>query len=113
MDINYNNKVFKAIKNSSNGEVSSELIFLYKQNKNILSCSYADGSIVYGHLLGIVKNNGDIELSYHQVNSSNELRTGTCYSTPEVLENGKIRLHEKWQWTNGDLSEGTSILEEL
>lgn len=113
MDINYNNKTFRAIKNSPNGEVSSELIFTYKQNGNILSCSYTGGNIVYGHLLGIVTNNGDIEMSYHQINSSNELRTGVCHSIPEILETGKIRLHEKWQWTNGDFSEGSSILEEV
>jgi hypothetical protein len=42
----------------------------------------------------------------------NELMTGMFISTPEILENGKIRLHEKWKWTSGDQSEGTSIIEE-
>jgi len=39
--------------------------------------------------------------------------TGKCTSTPELMENGKLRLHEVWQWTSGDLSECTSILEEI
>jgi hypothetical protein len=39
--------------------------------------------------------------------------TGICFSTPEILENGKIRLHESWEWTSGDQSKGTSIIEEL
>lgn len=39
--------------------------------------------------------------------------TGTCNSRPELLKNGKIRLHEEWQWTSGDKSKGKSILEEI
>jgi len=39
--------------------------------------------------------------------------TGICKSKPEILPNGKIRLHERWQWTSGDLSLGQSIIEEL
>jgi hypothetical protein len=29
------------------------------------------------------------------------------------MENGKIRLYEEWQWTSGDQSKGSSILEEI
>jgi hypothetical protein len=51
-------------------------------------------------------------MRYHQVNDKGELMTGICRSTPELLPNGKIRLHEQWEWTSGDLSKGTSIIEE-
>jgi hypothetical protein len=39
--------------------------------------------------------------------------TGICRSTPEILPDGRIRLHEKWQWTSGDRSSGESIVEEI
>jgi hypothetical protein len=52
-------------------------------------------------------------MRYHQVNTKGELMTGICFSTPEILLNGKIRLHEKWEWTSGDKSVGESIIEEL
>jgi hypothetical protein len=39
--------------------------------------------------------------------------TGKCYSTPEIMDNGKIRLHEIWEWTSGDCSKGNSIIEEI
>ena len=39
--------------------------------------------------------------------------TGTCKSKPEILENGKIRLHESWEWASGDKSKGQSIIEEI
>ncbi|GEM_PF-4662172 len=37
--INYNNKIFRTIKNTENGETSSETIFEYKQVNNILTSS--------------------------------------------------------------------------
>ena len=39
--------------------------------------------------------------------------TGICKSTPEILEDGRIRLHEKWQWTCGGGGAGESIVEEV
>lgn len=113
MKINYNNKKFRPISNTENGETSSETIFEYKQEGNILTSTYSGGKIIKGHLIGLVDENGNIDMRYHQINEKGELMTGICNSTPELLENGKIRLHEKWQWTTGDNSEGNSILEEI
>ncbi len=110
--INYNNKIFKPVSNSENGETSNETAFLYKQEGNILSAEYSGGKIIKGHLIGLVDNEGNIEMRYHQVNEKGELMTGICHSKPEILENGKIRLHETWQWTSGDQSKGNSVIEE-
>ena len=52
--INYNNKIFKPISNSENGETSSETIFHYKQVDNVLTSEYSGGKIKYGHLIGLV-----------------------------------------------------------
>ena len=52
-------------------------------------------------------------MSYHQINKQNEIMTGICFSIPEILSDGKIRLHEKWTWTSGDKSEGYSVIEEI
>lgn len=110
--INYNNKIFKPISNSENGETSNETAFHYKQEANILTSEYSGGKIKKGHLIGLVDEEGNIEMRYHQINEKGELMTGICSSKPEVLENGKIRLHETWQWTSGDQSKGNSIIEE-
>lgn len=110
--INYNNKTFKPVSNTENGETSNETTFLYKQENNILTSEYSGGKIISGHLIGLVDENGNIEMRYHQINEKGELMTGICNSKPEILENGKIRLHETWQWTSGDYSKGNSIIEE-
>lgn len=110
--INYNEKIFRPISNTENSETSGETIFHYKQVDNILTAEYYGGKIKYGHLIGLVDSDGKIEMHYHQVNDKDELMTGICKSKPEILENGKIRLHESWEWTSGDKSKGQSIIEE-
>jgi hypothetical protein len=111
--MNYNKKLFRAISNTQNGDTSSETIFEYIQHGNVLSSNYSGGKILVGHLIGIVNEQGLINMRYHHINSEGELMTGICISNPEMLPNGKVRLHEKWRWTTGDCSEGESILEEI
>ena len=110
--INYNGKIFTPISNTENSETSSETEFLYKQVGNIVTSQYSGGKIKKGHLIGIVDDNGNIDMRYHQINDKDEIMTGTCKSRPEILPNGKLRLHESWQWTSGDYSKGESIIEE-
>lgn len=111
--MNYHNKKFRPISNTPNGETSEETIFHYKQEGAILTCSYSGGQIKCGQLIGLVDTEGNIDMRYHQINTKGELMTGICQSKPEILNNGRIRLHESWQWTSGDQSKGNSILEEI
>nr|WP_299071849.1 n-acetylglutamate synthase [uncultured Allomuricauda sp.] len=111
--MNYDKKRFRPVQNTENGETSAETIFEYRQSGNILTAEYEGGQIKKGHLIGLVSDDGTIEMRYHQVNTKGELMTGICFSKPKIMENGKIRLYETWEWTSGDKSKGTSILEEL
>lgn len=111
--INYNSKRFSPVSNTDNGEVDAETVFEYKQQGNVLSCEYSGNSILQGHLIGLVADDGQIDMRYHQVNTQGILMTGICESIPEILADGRIRLHESWQWTSGDGSKGNSVLEEV
>lgn len=111
--IHYDNKKFRPVTNTDNGEVDSDTLFVYHQEGNILTCTYQGNQILAGHLLGTVDADGRIDMCYHHINTRMELMTGTCISTPEILPDGRIRLHERWQWTSGDKSEGYSLLEEV
>lgn len=111
--MNYNNKRFIPVSNTENGETSEETIFEYRQKGTILTSTYKGGKIKEGHLIGLVNKDGTIEMRYHQVNTKGELMTGICFSKPEIMDNGKIRLYEAWEWTSGDRSKGNSILEEI
>ncbi|MDX2043975.1 MAG: n-acetylglutamate synthase [Acidobacteriota bacterium] len=111
--INYNNRRFVGVSNSDTGEVSPETIFHYRQQDDIVWATYAGGSIRFGTLVAKVDADGRLDMRYQHVNVEGELCTGTCRSTPEVLPDGRYRLHESWQWTSDDYSSGNSIVEEL
>lgn len=111
--INYNNRVFKVIANNSTGETSEETTFYYFQKENRVWAAYQGGAIVQGHLLGKVQNDGKINMTYHHFNQKGELLTGKCTSVPQVLDSGKIRLSESWEWTSGAAGKGQSTIEEI
>lgn len=111
--MNYHDKSFRTLENTQNGETTTDTIFNYKQEGRILTSTYSGGKIIKGHLIGLVDENGNIEMRYHQINSEGILMTGTCYSKPELLPDGKIKLHETWEWTSGDRSKGKSVLIEI
>jgi hypothetical protein len=111
--INYDGRTFVSIENTTNGEVSSKTVFDYKQEGNILSATYSGGEIVKGTLIGIVKEDGCITFRYNHVNVHHDIRGGQCTSVPEILSDGRIRLHESWRWLDRDQSEGESIVEEV
>ena len=111
--ISYNEKCFVPRANTENGEVDGNTLFVYHQNNNILWADYSGGEIIRGHLVGTVAENGELDFYYQHLNEQNQIRVGVCHSVPKVLENGKIELSEKWQWLNGDKSEGSSLLVEV
>ena len=110
--INYNERTFVSTENTVNGEVSSQTVFEYKQTDHIISATYHGGEIVQGMLIGLIKEDGCLQFRYNHVNRRNEIRGGECVSTPEILPDGRIRLHEQWKWLDAENTEGSSIIEE-
>ncbi len=91
--------------------MSSQTTFHYRQKKNILRATYSGGEIIQGTLIGLVDSKGYLEFRYNYINKNNQIRSGKCHSTPEILADGRIKLHEKWIWSNGGESQGESIVE--
>ena len=111
--MNYHDKKFRAVNNSTNGEVESETVFHYRQLGEVFWATYQGQQIVKGTITGKVSENGELDFMYQHINLQGDFRTGQCNSKPEIMDNGGIRLYEKWKWTCGDFSEGTSIIEEI
>lgn len=84
-----------------------------RQAGRIATCRYSGGRIVSGQLIALVDAEGRLDMRYHQVNDRGEGMTVVCRSMPELLPDGRIRLHEEWRWTSGDGSSGSSVLEEV
>lgn len=112
-EFNYHNRFFVGVTNSDTGEVGAKTIFHYRRQGDIVWATYEGGGIRFGTLVATVDADGCLEMRYQHVNQNNELRTGKCFSTPEALPDGRYRLHERWQWTSGDLSAGQSVVEEI
>jgi hypothetical protein len=111
--INYHGRTFRSVSNTDNGEVSAETVFHYSQQGNIVTATYSGGGILAGSLIAVVDEQGVLDMRYQHVNERYELMTGKCVSRPEIMDNGKIRLHEEWQWTCKDYSKGHSVVEEI
>jgi len=99
--------------NSPGGQVTTGTLFRYAQSGNLLTAEYSGGGIRAGQMLGLVDPQGGLHFCYQHVTEGGELRSGACTSTPERLPDGRIRLHEQWQWTLGASSGGRSIVEEV
>ena len=50
---------------------------------------------------------------YHHLNDKGDFMLGKCLSTPERLPDGRLRFKEQWQWLSGDMSAGSSEIEEV
>ncbi|GAA4447683.1 hypothetical protein GCM10023189_04380 [Nibrella saemangeumensis] len=109
----YKGKVFRSVANTENGEVGTETLFNYQQEGKIVWADYAGGAIVKGFLIATVNPDNSLDMRYQHVNQAGELMTGRCHSVPQYLSDGRLRLHERWQWTSGDGSSGESVVEEV
>ena len=88
-------------------------VFHYHQIEDLIWATYSGGSIKFGTITGKIRENGFLEFSYQHVNDQNEIMTGKCVSKPKILEDGRIRFLESWQWTCNDYATGDSIVEEI
>ena len=111
--MNYDNRQFQVRHNASPGEVDSRTMFTYHQKDSVVWGTYQGGDILIGTLTGIVNEDGKLNFAYQHVNLRNEIMTGRCVSTPEVLPDGRLRLHEQWEWTCGTFASGKSVIEEI
>ena len=112
-DINYHDRLLVSVSNSASGEVGADTVFHYRQRGAVVWATYEGGQIQFGTLVATVRDDGALDMRYQHVNRDGGLMTGRCRSTPELLPDGRLRLHESWQWTSGDGSRGESIIEEI
>jgi hypothetical protein len=111
--IDYDGRRFRLVENSGTGEVGPGTVFGYRQDGDVVSAAYEGGGVRFGALVATADDGGNLDVRYGHVNASGGLMTGECRSTPEVLTDGRLRLHEEWRWTSGDRSSGRSVVEEI
>lgn len=110
--IDYDGRFFVPRENTENGEVDGQTLFRYHQSGTDFSAEYSGGDVKKGSMIGKVSDNGELDFFYHHLNMKDEIRAGKCHSVPAINAEGKIELHEEWQWLNGDCSCGRSVVVE-
>jgi hypothetical protein len=113
MKHNYDGRLFRTISNTEGGETGAETVFHYRQEGDFVWATYRGGEVAFGTLLAKADDEGRLGMRYQQLNRGGEWRAGRCLSVPEVLEDGRYRLRETWQWLTGDGSSGESVVEEF
>jgi hypothetical protein len=111
--VSYEGRRFRSVENSASGEVGPETVFAYRQDGDVVSATYEGGGVRSGVLIATADPEGNLDARYAHVNEAGDLMTGECRTTPEVLPDGRLRLHEEWRWTSGDGSSGRSVVEEI
>lgn len=111
--IHFGGRLFRPVTTSQNSQTSSETIFKYDQREDLITAVYSGGEISFGQLIAVMQDNGLLDFRYHHITADGDLRTGKGISEIEWLPSNKLRLYETWQWTSGDKSSGTSIVEEI
>ena len=111
--LNLNDKIFKSVSNSDNGEVNEETRFYYKQKDRVIWATYEGGQIRFGTLSGEIKEDNSLEFQYQHQNINGEFLSGYCTSYPEKTEDGRLIFEEHWKWTCRDFSSGVSTIEEV
>ena len=93
------------------GDVGSETEFAFHEDDGLVWARYAGGSVRLGFLVGL-REGEELFIRYAQVTADGGTATGHSEDRVEVLDDGRVRLHESWAWDSREGS-GTSVLEEV
>lgn len=114
VSINYDGRIFRSLANTAGGDVGGDTLFHYHQRGHIVWATYQGGQVAFGTLIAIVSPEDDsLDMRYQHVSADRTLKTGRCRSTPLLLPDGRLRLRELWQWTEGGTGAGESEIEEV
>ena len=94
---NFNNKTFSLIENSELGETNNETIFNYKQDADLVTADYYEGTIKYGKIIAHLIDN-KLHMIYQCITTSNELKSGKAIANVSISKNNKIKLKLNWEW---------------
>ena len=110
MKINYDRRRFSPA-DGVPGE--SSRIAVYRQAGDLLWGEFSGGRVRRGALTGNCAPDGTLDFAYCMVFEGGEIVSGSCHSTPTVLSDGRIRLHEEWERYGAAGSRGVSCIEEI
>ena len=110
MTLNYDGRRFSP---SDGVAGESSRVAVYRQDGDLLWADFSGGQVRRGSLTGTCAPDGTLDFAYCMVFEGDEIVSGRCHSTPTVLEDGRIRLHEEWERYGAGGGRGVSSIEEV
>lgn len=108
--VDLDGRVFRSAGGVEGGQVTPETEFRFRQSGDMVWGRYSGGTIRLGFLVG-TSDGTTVRFRYTQLDTAGETAAGASHDRIEVLPDGRVRLHETWQWDSRPGS-GTSVLEE-
>lgn len=108
---NFHKKQFAVIKNDGvDVEVTTETIFNFYQNEELIYAEYKGGKVKYGEIFGLIEKE-TVHFYYSQTNFEGGKNQGSSKDEIKVLPNHKLQLIDRWEWKNKS-GQGLCIMEE-
>lgn len=85
----------------------------YFQDGDLLWGEFTGGHARRGTLVGRCRPDGSLDFAYCMVLDDGRIISGQCRSTPQLLPDGRVLLHEVWQRFGEHAASGTSRIEEI
>ena len=82
-------------------------MFFYKQKRDLVTTDYHGGTVQYGKIIALLKND-KLEMLYQCVTDEGQLKAVKALATVSFTESQKIRLKLNWEWITGEISRGNS-----
>lgn len=102
-----------AVASNAQGLSDASTIFHYRVDGDAVSSTYQGGHIRIGHQVGRVTGPDSIELLFHCVTDTGELRSGWSRGTVGIDDAGRTTLAFVWGWLSGATGGGESSYIEL
>jgi hypothetical protein len=98
--------------NDAGGDCAPGTTFEYRQEGWRVWALYGGGAVAFGALVAGLIGEGALDARYQHATVEGQVRAGRCETRVEQLGDGRLRLHERWQWLSGAEGEGRSTLVE-
>jgi hypothetical protein len=102
---------FRPPDDATGGDVGTDTEFEFHQDDDLIWARYSGGRVRLGFLVGTC-DGAYAEFRYTQVLTDGTTANGRSRDRIELLDDGRVRLHEAWRWES-KTGAGTSVLDEV
>jgi hypothetical protein len=91
----------------------STAVAVYRQDGDLVWAEVSGGEVRRGAITGVRDATGTLHLGYTIVLAGGDVVCGHTVNTPEVGDNGRVRLREVWERYRPQAATGISYLDEV